>query len=47
MLPILCTHLLISRPRTAASAMAAITEPVSSNVASLLAGSQAAGGPIM
>ena len=46
-LPALCSHLLTSRPHTAASAMAAITVPVSSNVPSLLAGSHAAAGPIM
>jgi hypothetical protein len=46
-LPTLCSHLLTSSPCTAASVMAAITVPVSKSVASLLAGSQAAAGPIM
>ena len=47
MLPALCSHLPTSRPRTAASAMAVITVPVSISVPSLLAGSHAAAGPIM
>ena len=47
MLPELCSHLPILRPRMATSAIATITPPVSAKVASLLPGIQEADGPIM